>query len=64
MVIESTEGNNKSTLLVERERERERVREIGTVYGCYNDELEKYVSNCKRVFKDMKYIGKVNVPIL
>ena len=47
-----------------RERERERVREIGTVYGCYNDELEKYVSYCKRVFEDMKYIGKVNVPIL
>ena len=48
-----------------RERERERVREKdrdGNAVDYFNDEQGNDISNGKRVFKDMKYIGKVNVP--
>ena len=46
----------------EREREGEREREMGTALDYFNDEQGNDISNGKRVFKDMKYIGKVNVP--
>ena len=44
-----------------RERERESERD-GMVEDDYNDEQGKDISNSKRVFKDMNYIGKVKVP--